>query len=45
VRDWNVVASTRCRRFVFVGRWGRVERTDDYNLVVLRVEDWAAFLE
>jgi tRNA(Ser,Leu) C12 N-acetylase TAN1 len=49
VKDWNVVASTREEEFVpairFLGRWGRVERTDYYNVVVLRVEDRAAFLE
>ncbi len=49
MRDWNVVASTREEAFVpavrFLGRWGRVERTDYYNVVVLRVGDRAAFLE
>ena len=47
--DWNVVASTREEEFVpavrFLGRWGRVERTDYYNVVVLRVDDRAAFME
>lgn len=47
--DWNVVASVREDGFVpavrFLERWGRVNRTDYYNVVVLRVEDRAAFVE
>lgn len=49
MKDWNVVASVRGYEFRSAVRlleqWGPVERTDYYNVVVLRVEDVAKFAD
>lgn len=47
--DWNVVVSVRAAGYKPAWRYlktlGRVERTDYYNVLALRVEDIALFLE
>ena len=49
MRDWNVVVSVHDRQFVracqLLAQFGRVERTEYYNVLVMKVADRAAFLD
>lgn len=49
MRDWNVVVSVYDRQFVracrILAQFGRVERTEYYNVLVMKVADRAAFLD
>lgn len=49
MRDWNVVVTVHDRGFTracqLLDRFGRVERTGFYNVLVMKVADVAAFLE
>ena len=49
MRDWNVVVSVHDRQFVracqLLSQFGRVERTEYYNVLVMKVADRAAFLD
>lgn len=48
MRDWNVVISVHEGRFVracqILERFGRVERTEYYNVLVMKVEDVSKFV-
>jgi len=49
MEDWNVIISVKERGFTeamnALRRFGRVDRTDFYNVLVMRVDDINAFLE
>jgi hypothetical protein len=48
MHDWNVVVSVHEGRFVracqLLGQFGRVERTEYYNVLVMKVEDTSVFV-
>ena len=49
MRDWNVVVSVHDRQFTrgcrILAQFGRVERTEYYNVLVMKVADRAKFME
>ena len=48
MRDWNVVVSVHEGRFVracqLLEQFGRLERTEYYNVLVMKVEDSSVFV-